>query len=182
MDNYSLLANLVDSLAWPVTVLGMCVLFRREISKLFERITKFRYGDSEIDFEKRVERVSKEAGTNLPALGKSEEAARSRLYELAKASPRGAIIDSWLGVESELKKYAMRNGISSELSSFELLRSIEFHSLELGKLGGGIIHMLYKLLSLRDEAAHLTDSSIDTNTAIEFVDLAWRVQNRLEEA
>jgi hypothetical protein len=182
VDTLSFFSELVSSLAWPIAAVVIAFLFKGEITKLLGRITHVKYGDSEIEFREGVKKTSQQAKETLPEDSSENEARSNRLYELAKVSPRGAIIDAWLGVEEKLREYATRSAIEQHSSTIDLIRAVDWHSMELGTIGKGVIRMLYKLQSLRDEAVHLTDSSIDTSTAIDYVNLAERVQNRLEEA
>lgn len=182
MDRLVFISNLVSALAWPLAAVTIASIFKGEITKLLGRITHVKYGDSEIDFKEGVKRTSQEAEKTLPGIVSGNEAEKHKLYELAKVSPRGAVIDAWLGVEAKLRRYATQNGIQQHEPSIDLIRAVDWYSMERSTIGKGVIGMLYKLQSLRDEAVHLSDSSIDTATAIDYIDLAERVQNRLEEA
>lgn len=111
MDNNTLASNIIESLAWPMTVLVVLALFRKELSSLFGRIRKGQFGDATVEFEVAVaaveEMVQEKRGTRKAA----HVPARIEDHSLAETDPRSAVIKAWLEVESHARSALQRKGL-----------------------------------------------------------------------
>ena len=57
MKTLEFVASAIDSLAWPVTVI-LCILILKEpLGKLLSRVSKFKYGEIEAEFQERLEKL-----------------------------------------------------------------------------------------------------------------------------
>ena len=138
---------MTNSLVWPITLVICVILMRSDISSLLRKIRRLRHKDTELD----------------------------NYSELARLSPRGAIIESWLHVEKALRSYADRHGVEiDERKPFRLGRGF-MQSLDYERLGKGIIETLRKLRVLRNEAVHLKDSDLGYEDAEKYRQLSSRV-------
>lgn len=59
MTASTLIAELVSSLAWPVTVLSIMLLFRRQLLRLLQRIAKVEYAGASITLQDEVSQLNK---------------------------------------------------------------------------------------------------------------------------
>ncbi len=111
MDNNTLASNIIESLAWPATVLVVLVLFRKELSSLFGRIRKGQFGDATVEFEAAVAAVEEMVQEKRGARRTAHVPARIEDHGLAEANPRGAVIKAWLEVESQARSALQRKGL-----------------------------------------------------------------------
>lgn len=181
MDTLAFVANIIGSLSWPVAAVIVAVVLRKELGKLLSKIKRIKHNETEVEFKQEIEVAKKEASKALPE-SKHTEADKFRSRELAELSPRGAIIEAWLKVEAALKEYAKRHGAQINDNKPFTIRDLHFHSLDYNNVGKGVLNMLERLRRLRNDAVHLTDSEIETESAIEYIELANRVVQRIEEA
>lgn len=182
MDVLTFIARLADALAWPSAVVISVAMLRSEISGLMRRIRKIKHKESEVDLAEGVE-TAKEEASHIPDFGSpSGESGSDRLLKLAEYSPRGAILDAWLGVEEAMEEYASRHGLEAAQTTGQRIEQIEMHDLDGPHLGKGITEMLRRIGRLRNNAVQRTDMDITEAVARDYVFLAERVKRKLEEA
>ena len=179
-------AAAINSLAWPIAVVVIVVLLRKEVANLLARITKIRHKDSEIDLAREVEDAASSADKVLGGIAEpNSNPERERIKRLAEDSPRGAILDAWLSVEEAMSNYERRHGIEyaqSHAPPHHRVQSIKLSNLDSPTLGQGVLQMLDKLRRIRNDAVHTTDADITPETARDYATLAARVKAKLEEA
>ena len=108
-----------------------------------------------------------------------------KIKELAQLSPRGAVLEAWINVESAFKEAAQRHGfIDDKINPFHPGKfSSIIYQFEVGEhMGKGTIEIFQKLNRLRNEAVHLEEFSFDSKAALEFIQLANRLIKIFEEA
>lgn len=176
------IVGVITPLAWPIAIVVIVILLKKELGQLMARIYKIRHNGSEIILQKEIEQAVMQADeNNLPQIERREE--NDKVYKFAKVSPRGAIIESWLEVEEAVISYCNRKGIICDAKSPALLiRSIQSHNLDNRSIGDGVLNMLDKLRQMRNDAVHLRESEITKESAVQYSYIAKRVILRLEEA
>lgn len=159
-------------------------LLRSELSNLLGRVTKLKHGESEIEFGKLIAEARSDEEAELQEGKELSSPGLDRLIKLAEQTPRGAILDAWLQVEEELNNYArsVPIGIEPTNNAIDLIHQLEWVGMEVPGVGRGVLRMAGKLCRLRNEAVHLGDREITAEDAVEYIHLAERVKNRLEEA
>lgn len=101
MDLREFAASLIGSLAWPLTVTAAVLLLRHQIAGLLPALRRLRIKDVELEFGRAVEELKKEAETEeLPTPRELPDMPVERLAVIADVSPRAAILEAWLYLES----------------------------------------------------------------------------------
>ena len=101
MSVLEFIVALIDSLAWPLAVVVLFVLFRGQIVALLSLLRRIKYGDLDVYFSEQLEEVESQV-QSIPT-GNHVPAVDDRIREIASISPRVAIIESWLTVEAAVK-------------------------------------------------------------------------------
>ncbi len=184
MDPLTFIIELIKILAWPVTVLIIFLLLRRQIEQLFPSLQRFSYGGLELDFSRQVQELSQRARVALPApeTNSSLDATRLRLIDLAPISPRAAVLEGWLQVERVAVEAAKRHNLNlpSNVARSPLLLGQALE--DSGIISDNTTAIYHRLRNLRNIAAHANDFSINPDLAIEYVDLAMRLTEYLQKA
>jgi len=105
MTAFTFIAELVASLAWPLTVLAITLLFRRQLVRLFQRIAKIEYAGGSISLQEEVSRLDKkrtQAAESAPfqpqdlevLLGSLEGEAERELFRVAQIEARGGAVSA----------------------------------------------------------------------------------------
>lgn len=168
-------AALVNSLAWPVAVLVIVYWLKDNLQSLLPFIDRLKYKDFEVQFRAAVREIAAESKVALPQQEEEEQPVdvRDQLFQLAEVSPRSAILEAWLNVET------------SAIQRLQLLKTVpkdklrNMAPLTLGKLledakilTPGQMIIFHKLRDLRNKAVHVSETPFSTKDVVEYVDLA----------
>jgi hypothetical protein len=183
MDILTFIAELIRALAWPLSVLAIFIVLRKQIVDRIPLLNRLKYKDFEIEFGKEVAEakdiIHKESSKTLP-----EKIAPSSYdyYEtLAEASPRGAILEAWISFESSAMSSLQALKLTLQRGPIpfpELLRKMK----EAELISKEEETSLSKLRKLRNTAVHESGVPIRKSDVIEFIhvmrDLTDQVASR----
>jgi hypothetical protein len=184
MDWLTALVRLVEALAWPLTVaiVILVLVFRSEFRGLVPLLRKFKAGPAgvEAEFERRIQEISEEAGPTPPEIDEEPDRRKITLSELALLHPRSAILEAWRGVESAARRAALQIATGSPMPDVstalkavrELVRAEAISAEDLG--------LFHDLRGLRNQAVHVLDFEPSQDAGLRYVELASRLQSRLE--
>jgi hypothetical protein len=168
-------ANIIGSLAWPVSVVIGIFLLRGHIAKALPFLRKLKYGDIELDFGRRVREVKEEVEKHLPARPGTATLDTGTIMRVAGIDPKAAVLAAWAEVECAAIESARRLGNAEVTKPHQALSYFERHS----HVGPNLISVLHDLRHLRDQAAHAPDFQPDTSIALEYATTAAAVANFL---
>jgi Domain of unknown function (DUF4145) len=162
------------------------------ISARLAEMTRFKWKDIEVEFEKKIKEIEQQADKVLPAVREIEASdtlavnvgeditvddavsvEEARFSRLAELSPPAAIIQAWLTIEEALKSLAVRHDIpvSTRLSSSEIIKLLAQRNI----LDAPTVAILNGLRVLRNEAAHAQASQLNFSQAKEYHALTRRL-------
>jgi hypothetical protein len=187
LDWLQLLASIVDSLAWPVTIGIAAYLLRRPLLELLPNLRLFKFKEFEIQFGERLERLEQELGQEPPPIPKEprsdwELIADERFDALAAISPNAAILEAWVDIESTLQELARHRFLRANMerrprSALQIIRELGSRQIISPKLAS----MLDDLRGLRNVAAHPTaDKQISLSEARRYKDIVDQVRDELQ--
>ncbi|MFN4275549.1 MAG: hypothetical protein ACK4FJ_04555 [Ferrovibrio sp.] len=180
MDWLTLCIRLVEVTAWPFVAMLALLLLRGEIKSLMPLLRKIKAGPLEAEFEATLKEVSEQVDTRLESAPHITLPEQKKLYDLARVSPRSAILEAWRGVEVMAKSAAIHNGgspapnVPTALSALRELTNSSLISLEDAAL-------FQDLRGLRNQAAHVEPFDLSESSAIEYINLAARLEEKLRK-
>jgi hypothetical protein len=170
------LTSIIDSIAWPVTVIILFLVFKKPIFELILYAKKLKYKNFEIIFDKKINEIVKDAHNdgleiNLP---KDESEYINKLIEI---SPTSAVLESWKEIE-----IAAKNKIEELLAEEDpLARKRPLAHLEyLGTFIPSVENAIFELRDLRNRIAHSNDILISVESAKKYVSLAKNIVQKIE--
>jgi len=179
MDIANLILQALDILIWPLLILIIVLIFKKQLIEAVESLSKIKYKDIEIEFNKKLKDAEEKASA-LKLPGKKEiekisepftlQLSTEKLFELAKSYPRSAVTESWLIVEDSARRAAIDKGIdiskfrSNSMAIQKLIRNSE--------LPEETFELYNDLRKMRNAAAHAIEFEIDQKEATRYVDLA----------
>jgi hypothetical protein len=190
MNALEFIASIIGSLAWPAAIVMLVLLLRTPLRKLLHELTRFRYGDVEIDFGREVQMLedqAKTAGLKLPDKTALPEAkVRDPSQIIAEASrladdfPEPAIGLAWTAVEHELMEALTRLKIAALPVPMAPGKSIELLH-DRGFIDDQTRDLLNRMRNLRNAAVHASKGigPIAAWEAREFIALSEAVIERL---
>jgi len=184
--NYIL--NLLDIIAWPVAAVLLGFIFRRDINDAI--FIHFRPKPQQIAYrlasrieeaEKLAAEISKEMG-GKPDLQSSEHYLKSHesLLRLAKASPRAAILETWVEIEHKLLDIAQELEIYGR-GPMGTRRIIE-KLISQQKLPADVLQLYQSLREIRNKATHVPDHTLTQSDAERYFELYFLVVYMLSSA
>ncbi|GAA4046868.1 hypothetical protein GCM10023063_37630 [Arthrobacter methylotrophus] len=196
MNGWEFVASLASSLSWPIVIVVIMFMFNNQLKSLLGNIAGRIPTVSEItgpgNFALKFEQELKEVKDDLPpeaqkasnneghgdAGGDDPGAAVSflaRIDALAEISPRAAILEAYLRVETAAAKVVAQYAPHVRRGSIpRMLERVEAVPLYLVAAAGG-------LSRLRTEAAHAEEFSIPVETVREYAATALDVSCGLDE-
>lgn len=150
-------SSVIDSLAWPILLGIIIILFKEPLIELIKNIKSIKFKEFEAQFWDKLEKISNEVEIKPSSFAKkdpsiSETKAEARFEKFLEVSPNGAIVETWMEIEEELRKIAKRKNYSLRRGSSGL-----FLTRVLTKdktLPIPLAQNIDDLRNLRNEAAH----------------------------
>jgi hypothetical protein len=173
MDWLTFIGQVLDTAAWPITVLAILVLLRTPLSGLIPLLQRFKYKDLELEFGRQLQAVRQEIQAELPGAAVPRTMASGRqatVHRLAEASPRAAVLEAWREIEDALVDAAQRRNLDGRGHPTEHGQAVDP-----GKIG-----ILHELLALRNVAAHGPDLALSRDAALEYARVARTIVGYLE--
>lgn len=176
MDGLAFTASVVQSLAWPSSVVAIVVVLRKPIGAALQRLSKAKVGPVEAEFDQELAEVRKElqrapalteqAGeTPVPMLSLPEE-----LNRLAESSPRAAILEAFARIEARLRELLTDAGVEvgGAQSGVALARLAQRQ----GLVSDETLNAVEGLAVMRNLAAHNPTDDISVDRARDYLALA----------
>jgi hypothetical protein len=181
MDWLTFVSKLMETLAWPAVVLVVVALLRKEVRALLAILKKVKAGPVEAEFEREINELKSAADAELPMVEQPAPATPSHneLEQLAQINPRAAIIESWRRLELEARKALARLGISM---NWRDAASPLAHARNLAKsalLSQEELVLFNDLRNLRNMSVHAEKFSPTLESALSYIEVAFRVQQTL---
>lgn len=163
-------ASLIGSLAWPVAVLVILIIFRTELVKLVtavrDRIPSMTsvkgFGVEAAWSARDVSKLAAEVG-GLPDGAPADDDRSDKSVKLARIEPSAGVINAFLDVEREVGRYLHRAGIP--------WRGSPIVALQQSDLPRTVKRSVGELSNLRNAAAHgVGDITLDS--ALEYITTA----------
>lgn len=172
MDWLQFSSSVIGSLAWPIAVIVLGVMFREQFKALLAKVKHAKGVGIELDFAEDVKRIVAEGeqvkqealavpappeGMGLPVPNAEEQ--REELYALLRERPAALILDSWRDVEKAahdvISELGLQEGTrfrrSPAASKWATL--LQTH----GALSHEEAALLADLRTLRNKVAHAVD-------------------------
>jgi hypothetical protein len=186
VDPLAFVASIVGSLAWPLAVLVLGLVFRSELRALLRRpLHRAKAGPVEVEWEAEIQTAkaelaaspeSADAFTDL--LFDFDFAQNDRLLALAELIPNAAVVEAFAEVERSLRSRLMAAGVAT--AERRSMRSLADQARDLGLLSDETVEAIRTLAHLRNLALHSQEGLIDQTKALQFVALCRAVIHLIE--
>lgn len=182
MDWLTFIVELFKALTWPVVVVAVVLLLRREIRDLLPFLKRLKAGPVEAEFDREVQEIKSGVETQLPSIPPSVTTSpeQQKLLQLAEVNPRSAIIEAWRGIEFAARKLLESRDPSLTLrehqSPIALLKALN----RLEVLTRDEVALFNDLRSLRNQAVHQDNFAPSYESVLNYIDLAVRLRSAIE--
>lgn len=176
MDTLAFIASLVGSLAWPVTVVAIALIFRQTIKATLARpLRRVKAGPLEAEWDEKVAEAlvdvaeSPEA-VELPTPGRS--LVSERLQPLVAQSPRAAVMAAYAEIEQAVRRRLTLDGYAEADRRPMSARQLAAVAEERGVISRQTADAIQGATVLRNLTAHGPEGEIDERKALDFLTLA----------
>lgn len=177
------IAKIIDSLAWPLTVTVLFWLSRSYIQRLLPYVSRLRYKELEVEFERLLERPTP-SPTPLPTPEKAViDSQLATAIELAGTEPSAGMIYAWQTLEKELvaaiasiQPSAVGSRVFGSMTqAIEVLR-------EQNLITNDEADTLQRLRKLRNDVVHITNTQtiVPEDVAVKYAEECHALAARLK--
>lgn len=168
-------AEFISSIAWPLTILIIALLFRKPLTEALRSATgKLSAGPFSLEWRRQAEAIEADLG-RPPSISKGEiGGAASRLDEIAEVSPTGAIVEAFGQIETALRDPLEEHGVKSRDRPWSVGRLAEL-AREKQLITSQTKDAIDGLSVMRNLAAHGGQEDLSPQRAHEFVALSQGV-------
>ncbi len=183
MNDRELIASLVKSLAWPVTVLIVLLVFRKPVAAFLQRLKRIKYGEFEAEAEaevRAIERIISERPIPVPVPEAIAPSPVLQYYRTVAAfSPRAAVMEAWATFEATAQAAAIKRQILKPNEPF-VFPAIFDKLLNAGFLQPNEVAALVRARELRNRVVHAPGQEIGADTALRYAALLQGIAERLK--
>ncbi|MBI2361382.1 MAG: hypothetical protein HYV04_21145 [Deltaproteobacteria bacterium] len=182
MDWLTFIAELFKALTWPVVVVAVVLLLRREIRNLLPFLKRLKAGPVEAEFDREVQEIKSGVETQLPSIPPSVTTSpeQQKLLQLAEVNPRSAIIEAWRGLEFAARKLLESQDPSLTLPEFQPPIALRRALNRLEVLTRDEMGLFNDLRSLRNQAVHQDNFAPSYESVLNYIDLAVRLRSAID--
>lgn len=166
MTGFEFTASLVSSLAWPIVVLVVAVMFRRRIAALLARpLSSLKAGPLEAVWDRQVAEVEAELPRSKGIEGPTET---DRFREVARAAPVAAVLGAFAELEGQLQRILADAGVDPGRGG---VTHMARRAQDAGLVQPETVKALEGAAVLRNLAAHGQGSDLDEARALDYLAL-----------
>lgn len=184
--------KIIDALAWPAAIIWLGYLFRSEIRQLLGRVSRLTYKGLEAKFEKDLAKVEAEARKTLPKAESTSHISEEPIYpspydekyeqllRISEQSPRAALLEAWIEVETVLNRVASGHGypIFTKTQYRQVLEML----INKEKFPKTILPLFNDLRILRNEAVHVPEFIPKKSSTKRYLQLAVELALTFEKS
>lgn len=161
------LIKLIEVIIWPSTLIFLIIFTRKELRRLFNRMSSIKYRDIEASFEKELENAEIKAKVIMknskhqgiideePVYPEPFDEKYEQLLRISVESPRAALLEGWIETEQAIYVAAKRFNIGN--SQKLNLRRLIIELINTGHYAKTIYPLMEDLQNLKNQAAHSPD-------------------------
>jgi hypothetical protein len=187
MDWLQFIVGMVSSVAWPVVVLTVVLMFRAQLARIVERLAHLKYKDLELEFEKvkqQAEQLQLEQEPQPPLIAPDPvfTSLEDQILDAVERAPSAAILLAWSGLETAIAAAVSRLVISPDSPSYRSpMRNIDMLARH-GRLSKSHEKLLHEMRTLRNKVAHEQDAmlSISPEQALNYATTAVDLMKHFE--
>jgi hypothetical protein len=182
MDTLTFIERIVASAIWPLTVLAIVLILRRQIVSLLGRLRKLKSKELELELGAEIETIEAARARLGDQAGKLVDREAERYARLLKASPKTVIVESWKRVEKAISQLLMDCGEELDDEDFRHpVRMVE-RLLSQGHLDADSYALVRGMLVLRNKIVHYEPLRVKTKEARVYYENALVVLKKLGDA
>lgn len=182
MDYLTFISEIIKILIWPLIVITIVLLLRKQIINLITNLKHLKYKDFEAIFYS-LQKVNQDIDKVSPPIEKKSirylNDKITELKNIAKRYPLEAILETWILIENQLREitYMKLEKITNKYSSRIQLESLVRKNI----IPKEIYSIFNDLKNIRNKIAHEVGYSMSISQAERYIDTGFRFLSYLED-
>ena len=176
MSGVQMMIQFFDKLAWPLVVLFCFFAMKKPLLLLIPSTKQLKYKNFEINFEKGLLSVSKEARKALPELRHDKKA---WLFALAESFPNAAVLDAWEAVNDSAGALLTSMCGHYHADAGKPYKQKEDMLVDNEIIDTKIAKLFSELRQLRNKVAHAKGYAVGTVQARQYIELCYKLIDHL---
>lgn len=186
MDWLTFFSSIVNTIAWPVTLVILLALIREQLPHIAKSLRRLKYKDIEMEFGETAKAIANEVQAIMPEAqadnkiaGQEKEEVKARLEAIAELAPRAAILESWLQVEAAAADVIRENNLGV-LSKYPGPMGLRDSLHKGGILNKRQLAIFEQLRVLRNEAVHVPEAEFTKAAVSNYIESSIAIASYLE--
>lgn len=182
MDVTTFLSEVIKAVVWPVTLFLLVLMLRRPIIELLPSLRHLKYKEFELKFSEEIKELKTEAKNLKEDIGTDGQQISPRTSDLLKLvtySPRVAIMEAWIEVESAAATVASAFWSQPPSDAIRNMPKLGEYLLQCKVIEEKQLDIFNKLRQLRNKAAHAGEFGLSESDARTYVELASNLANHI---
>lgn len=182
MDSLTFITEMIKILVWPLIVIIIVLLLRKQIIDLITNLKHLKYKDLELEFTRGLQKVNQDIDKVSLLKNKSIGYLNDKIMELkniAKKSTLEAILETWILIENRLREvaYIKLEKTSNKYSSVMQLESL----VEKNVIPKDIYSIFKELRIIRNKIVHEGAYNMSISQAEAYIDTSFRFLSYLKD-
>ncbi|MFK4771343.1 hypothetical protein [Rhizobium sp. ZW T2_16] len=171
-ETINAVAALVGAIGWPLAIVVVVMMLRREISQLLSRLEHMNIGSTGLAFNKILKAEIIEAAESLAEAPEGGIAAPTKraldktMEKMIQNDPAGAVVFSWKQVQEVLVRLGDKHNVWLDLRSG---RKTADQLCEVNAISSEMADVIKSLYSTYKRAIHSYDFAPDQSTVVDYV-------------
>lgn len=168
--------NILNIIVWPAIVLTALIMFKGALTTLLSRIRTFESSNNKIEFDTQVEHLERiSLDQQVEQLDNKEESKtwKETLNQVARLSPRAAIIEAWTSIELACVEAGMQKGTVGPMRFYPKMLEEFLYKTE--GFDQAMIQQIMEMRRLRNLVIHGRDQEFGFLDSEKYIDLADKV-------
>lgn len=181
MDTRTFIVEILSAVIWPIIILAIFLIFRRQIVDSFKFLKTVKLKDVQIEFVERLDIVEKKS-RQIVGDGDTDSSLKETIEELdrlADKSPESAIIFAWRSVEDALTEKGRQSSIDLKPKIYDMPLILSYYLHDAGLLSESQDDLIQELKILKDQVARGT-VQVTIPDAVRYSSLASRIIRSLK--
>jgi uncharacterized protein YutE (UPF0331/DUF86 family) len=173
IEYLKLLVEIIGHIIWPVSLLVLFLIFKKDIKSLIKRLKSAEIKDFKIVLEDKIEDIKKVAINNGVTMAYPREDLEKEFNPTNQLPESYVIIETWKEIEKLLKELDNRDGFRNPTDSINYLIKNNLIQKYLAKI-------ILDLRELRNIAVHKSELSISDEDYQNWLSISKSVIERLK--
>ena len=183
MNILEFISKIIESIAWPVSIIILGIVLKNPIKSLIPLLTKLKYKDIELQFGNDLTNLTEKVNQELANVQNKPETddLRERTMSIIQVSPKSAIIEVWRDLERVIVGISTRNKVDLDRNLLKKPIKLAETLLKEKLIDETQYSIIEDMRILRNKVVHYEKEQITAENALEYLDSGIKLISSLNK-